>query len=93
MNLVWTTRAPFLWAVRDQVFFCDDTANEGVTGADTRVAAASGYAPVSRASLVVKPMKHTQVLPRLTLRGRHDVGNEFVHRKPSGAWPEAPPGF
>jgi len=27
-NLVWTTCAPFLWAVRDRVF-CDGTANEG----------------------------------------------------------------
>ena len=41
MNLVWTTRAPFLRAVRDQVF-CDGAANEGVGGADTHVTAASG---------------------------------------------------
>jgi len=41
MNLVWTTRAPFLRVVRDRVF-CDSAANEGVAGADNRVTAASG---------------------------------------------------
>jgi len=41
MNLVWTTRAPFLRAVRDWVF-CDGAANEGIGGADTRITAASG---------------------------------------------------
>jgi len=41
MNLVWTTRAPFLRAV----VFCDGATNEGVAGADTRVTAASGYTP------------------------------------------------
>ena len=41
MNLVWTTRAPFLWAVCDWVF-CDGTANEGVAGADNSVTASSG---------------------------------------------------
>ena len=93
MNLVWTTRAPFLRAVRDRVF-CDGAANEGIGGADTRITAASGYAPMSRASPGVKPTKHAQVPPRLTLRGRHNVGDELVHREPSGAWPEAPlPGF
>jgi len=41
MNLIWTTRVPFLRAVRDRVF-CDGAANEGITGADNRVTAASG---------------------------------------------------
>jgi len=41
MNLVWTTRAPFLRAVCDWVF-CDGAANEGVAGADNHVTAASG---------------------------------------------------
>jgi len=79
MNLVWTTRAPFLWAVHDRVF-CDGAANEGVASADNHVTAASGYALVSRALPAVKPTKHAQVPPRLTLRGRHDVGDELVHR-------------
>ena len=85
INLVWTTRAPFLQAVRDRVF-CDGTANENVAGADNRVTA-----PVSRALPAVKPTKHAQVPPGLTLWGRHDVSDELVHREPSGAWPEAPP--
>ena len=72
MNLVWTTRV-----VCDRVF-CDSAANEGVASADTRVTAASGYAPVSCASPSVKPTKHAQVPLRLTLWGRHDVGDELV---------------
>ena len=91
MNLVWTTRAPFLRAVRDRVF-CDGAANEGVADADTSASLQPrGYAPVSRTLPAVKPTKHAQVPPSLTLRGRHDVGDELVHREPSGVWPEAPP--
>ena len=41
MNLVWTTRAPFLRMACDWVF-CNGAANEGVAGADTHVTAASG---------------------------------------------------
>jgi len=39
MNLVWSTRVPFLWVVRDQVF-CDGAAIEGIASADTHVTAA-----------------------------------------------------
>ena len=85
MNLIWTTRA-----VRDRVF-CDGAANEGVASADTRVTAPRGYAPVSHALPSVKPTKHAQVPLRLTLWGRHYVGDELVQHEPSGAWPEAPP--
>ena len=54
MNLVWTTRAPFLRA----------------SPAQTTVSLQPrGYAPVSRALLAVKPTNHAQVPPRLTLRG------------------------
>ena len=63
MNLVWTTHAPFLRVVCDRVF-CDGAANEGVAGADTHVTAASGL----RTSPAVKPTKHAQVPPRLTVR-------------------------
>jgi len=41
MKVVWTTRAPFLRAVRDRVF-CDGAADEGIGGADTRITAALG---------------------------------------------------
>jgi len=40
MNLVWTTRVPFLQVVRDQVF-CDGAAIEGIASADTQATAAS----------------------------------------------------
>jgi len=68
MNLVWTTRAPFLQVVQDRVF-CYSAANEGVAGADTCVIAAWGYATVCCASPAVKSTQHAQVPPRLTLQG------------------------
>jgi len=71
MNLVWTTRAPFLRAVCDWVF-CDGTANEGVAGADTYVTAASG--------LCTHEPRFASSETDEALRGRHDVGDELVHR-------------
>ena len=84
MNLVCTTHAPFLRVVHDWVF-CDGAANEGIAGTDTASLQPQGYSPVSHALPAVKPTKRAQVPPRLTLQGRHDVGDELVHSEPSGA--------
>ena len=68
MNLVYTTRVPFLRAVRNRVF-CDGAANEASPAQTTVSLLPRGYAPVSCALPAVKPTKHAQVPPRLTLRG------------------------
>ena len=74
MNLIWSTRAPFLRVVHDRVF-CDGTANEGVAGADTCVTAASGLRTHESHFAGGETEEARSGVPlRLTLRGRHDVG-------------------
>jgi len=81
MNLVWTTRA-----VCDRVV-CDGAANEGVTGADTHVTAASGLLTREPrfAGGETDEARSGATKADLTLRGRYDVGDELVQREPSGA--------
>jgi len=92
MNLVWTTRAAFLRAVRDRGrVFCDGAANEGVAGADTRVTAASKLRTREPRFVGSETDETRSGATKSDPAGRHYVSDELVHREPSGAWPEAPP--
>jgi len=79
MNLVWTTRAPFLRAVRDRVF-CDGAANEGIAGTYTHVTAASGLCTREPCFASGETDEAGSGATEATLQGRHDVGDELVYR-------------